>query len=608
MGTLRIGNEVVVPLIINEIDIQPLEVTSNGTYQAPSNSAYNPINVNVPNTITPYSEHCDENGIWHYPEDEWNVEYNGEYYDNNIELIPIDTENDEEVLYYLYKANGKSDFCRLRIYGNSTVEWGFSKDGVFTSLGSQNIANGGYFAKRLTDFGYRTVVIKVVPRGTAHLTQVSLYAWASDDVLTSTFSAQFNSVLMRYGNFPYANAWGAAASYTLESDNVMNFAKKNNNINLALGVMYANSYSLQRWRCTGWNIKNNNITTAHQIFYYCFQLSDTPEVTDFSGWVSNTTTQVGNMFASCYAWKNPIDVSNWDLSGLTSTSSSAGGLVGVFTNMRSITEIRGLETWTGGDDIFSLSSMFQNCYNLTTAIDLSNITLSDKLTTLANCFNGCYRIPSVKLPSIDFTAVTTMATMFQSCYSLKKIECGNPRNTSQPVLTTIANICTGCLSLTKCEILRGLNLSNALVTSIFTYCEAMTTTDMIDYTGTIFSNISFTSSSSVTSPYSNNFRLRKVDLSWFKPTLDTTSQKYSQIYMFRELYNCEDFYPPETGFAPVSFSINIAQKLTRESLVRILNALPTVTAKTTLTMGAPLLAKLTDDDKAIATGRGWTLA
>lgn len=58
----------------------------------------------------------------------------------------------------------------------------------------------------------------------------------------------------------------------------------------------------------------------------------------------------------------------------------------------------------------------------------------------------------------------------------------------------------------------------------------------------------------------------------------------------------------------VNFSISDSTKFTREALVEILNNLATVTSTKTLTMGATNLAKLTVEDKAIATNKGWTLA
>ena len=57
----------------------------------------------------------------------------------------------------------------------------------------------------------------------------------------------------------------------------------------------------------------------------------------------------------------------------------------------------------------------------------------------------------------------------------------------------------------------------------------------------------------------------------------------------------------------VSFDISASTKFTESSLVEILNNLANVTSTQTLTMGSTNLAKLTDEEKAIATGKGWTL-
>ena len=50
--------------------------------------------------------------------------------------------------------------------------------------------------------------------------------------------------------------------------------------------------------------------------------------------------------------------------------------------------------------------------------------------------------------------------------------------------------------------------------------------------------------------------------------------------------------------------------LTVDSLVSVLNALPQLSSSEsfTCTIGADNLAKLTDEQKAIATGKGWTLS
>lgn len=71
------------------------------------------------------------------------------------------------------------------------------------------------------------------------------------------------------------------------------------------------------------------------------------------------------------------------------------------------------------------------------------------------------------------------------------------------------------------------------------------------------------------------------------------------------LYVLKEFHA--TGMK-VSFNISFSTKFTQEALVEILNNLATVTTTQTLKMGATNLARLTDEDKLIATNKGWTLA
>lgn len=58
----------------------------------------------------------------------------------------------------------------------------------------------------------------------------------------------------------------------------------------------------------------------------------------------------------------------------------------------------------------------------------------------------------------------------------------------------------------------------------------------------------------------------------------------------------------------VSFDLSPCPKLTHDSLMVIINGLQTVTTAQTLTLGATNLAKLTDEEKKVATDKGWTIA
>lgn len=88
------------------------------------------------------------------------------------------------------------------------------------------------------------------------------------------------------------------------------------------------------------------------------------------------------------------------------------------------------------------------------------------------------------------------------------------------------------------------------------------------------------------------------------PQLDV-SNVTDMSYMFDSCKKLEEIHM--TGMK-ASFDISTSTLFTREALVEILNNLATVTDTKTLRMGSTNLAKLTDEDKQIATNKGWTLA
>lgn len=88
------------------------------------------------------------------------------------------------------------------------------------------------------------------------------------------------------------------------------------------------------------------------------------------------------------------------------------------------------------------------------------------------------------------------------------------------------------------------------------------------------------------------------------PQLDL-SNVTDMIYMLDSCAKLEEIHM--TGMK-VTFDISASTLFTREALVEILNNLATVTSTPRLRMGATNLAKLTDEDKQIATNKGWTLA
>ena len=88
---------------------------------------------------------------------------------------------------------------------------------------------------------------------------------------------------------------------------------------------------------------------------------------------------------------------------------------------------------------------------------------------------------------------------------------------------------------------------------------------------------------------------------------DGFGQKATNIY--RCFYNCTSL-TNITGNPNFKTHLNLSActKLTHDSLMVVINGLQTVTTKQTLTLGTTNLAKLTDEEKKVATDKGWTLA
>lgn len=91
------------------------------------------------------------------------------------------------------------------------------------------------------------------------------------------------------------------------------------------------------------------------------------------------------------------------------------------------------------------------------------------------------------------------------------------------------------------------------------------------------------------------------------PRLVVTNTSYFNN-AFRECFALENLNI-EGVLGGAGFDVSDSTKLTHDSLMSIINALETKNSGThTCTLGATNLAKLTAAEKAIATGKGWTLA
>ena len=194
--------------------------------------------------------------------------------------------------------------------------------------------------------------------------------------------------------------------------------------------------------------------------------------------------------------------------------------------------------------------------NLLQAVKLiknSNYTGIDAGSTFESCYN------LQKIMGFDTSGITSMSNMFSSCYSLREIPILNTKN-----VTNMSNMFNRCYNVKEIPYLDTSKVTN--MSSMFNGCcnlNKITNLDMASVTNT--SNMFI----------SSNFLI--------------------DIQNIQNVQNINSF--------------GNSNYFNHATLLRIINALVDLTGQTTqkITWGSTNLAKLTEEEKAIATEKNWTL-
>ena len=177
----------------------------------------------------------------------------------------------------------------------------------------------------------------------------------------------------------------------------------------------------------------------------------------------------------------------------------------------------------------------------------------------------------------DTENITTMYYMFDSCSDLTSIPQFNTSN-----VTNMQNMFSSCTNLTAVPVLDTSNVITMM--NMFYDCTALTTIPQLNT-----SNVA-----NMSNMFSGCTNLTTI------PTLDV-GKVTNLSGMFSACSKLKSILMTNIG---VALDIHFSTKFEREDLLVILNNLKTVTSSKKLTMGATNLAKLTAEDKAIATNKG----
>nr|DAP19152.1 MAG TPA: protein of unknown function DUF285 [Caudoviricetes sp.] len=236
-----------------------------------------------------------------------------------------------------------------------------------------------------------------------------------------------------------------------------------------------------------------------------------------------------------------------------------------------------IEIYNYYDNLRNISSLFKSNNNF---IDVSlKNCMTNNVTDMSSAFNGCSNLTNVQFQ--DTSNVTNFKSIFANCKKLKNIQNLN----TQKATNLIA-------SFASCELLEKLNIdcSNVLTMYItFFGCKNLIELNL--------NNTSNVTNFFMSFAYCENLkRINGIDFS--SATGDCN---------FTACYNLEKIQL--TG--KISFNrlvLSDSTKLTHETLLSILYALENTENPKKLTLGKINLEKLTDNEKAIATEKNWTLS
>lgn len=236
--------------------------------------------------------------------------------------------------------------------------------------------------------------------------------------------------------------------------------------------------------------------------------------------------------------------------------------------------------WADFEGVTDMNKMFYACQNLSTIPEID----SSKVTDMTLMFAECKNITAI--PNIDTSMAVYVNGMFRNCSSLTSIP---HLNTGQA--GALDAMFYGCSSLISIPQIDTSQVHSMYET--FHGCTSLTTIPQLDLT-------KCSGWDGLNSTFYNCIKLQSV------PEWDVSNVKN----MFNIFYGCKSL-TNLGGFVGLKVNLKLSDcsKLSHDSLINVINKAADVTAApATLTLGSDNLAKLSDEEKAIATGKGWTLA
>lgn len=301
-----------------------------------------------------------------------------------------------------------------------------------------------------------------------------------------------------------------------------------------------------------------------------------------------------------------VDINDYLSDTITSGSSTLGGWAKTLLKFREPLTVQGT----------SARNMFTYCpFTTIPQIDTSNIT------NASNMFNHCTNITTI--PSLNTSKVTNISYMFQHCDSLITIPqldtskvadfsfmfdyCGKLE--SVPELDTssaknMRSMFANCSSLTTIPLFNTSKVDS--IAYMFEKCSNLVSIPQLDTSNVTSMNNMFINCTNLTTiPQLNGEKLTNIYYAFYK---------CNSLENFDGLINLGQAYSTSqsANYAYYKLDLSSSTKLNEQSLINVLNNLYDIKTKGVkpqqLILGATNLSKLTSEELAIATEKGWNVS
>ena len=234
---------------------------------------------------------------------------------------------------------------------------------------------------------------------------------------------------------------------------------------------------------------------------------------------------------------------------------------------------------------------FDNCDKLK-SVDLADLKLSD----ISGMFYNCTSLASISDLKLDTSECTNMDSTFYGCSSLTSFS-DLDLDTSKCInMKSMLHYCTSLTSVSLTKSSKCTNFEN-----IVDNCKSLETI-----------NLNTDSCTTIGSAFSACTSLKNITLSSVKSLSGSNNMKG---YVFNRCAALENLIINDTETTTVSIDLHYSTNLTVDSMLSIFNSLKTRDTMQTSSnadegvvyLGSTNLAKLTDEQKAIAASKNWLL-